>query len=67
MPRTRDRSLLNIEEAAEQAALLVTEGIVIAEDGTRVSIAFDTICIHADMERALERLQAVRKRLQGVT
>ena len=67
VPRTRARSLLNIEEAAEQAALLVIEGIVIAEDGRRVSIAFDTICIHADMEHAVERLQAVRKQIQGVT
>ncbi len=56
-------SLLSIEEAAEQAALLANESVVIARDGSRVPIAFDTICIHADMEQAVERLRAIRKRL----
>lgn len=64
VPRMRAGSLLTIDEAAEQAALLVNEGVVIAEEGTSLRVAFDTICIHADMERAVERLQAVRKRIQ---
>jgi UPF0271 protein len=58
-------SLLTIDEAAEQAAMLVKNRAVIASDGTRVSIAFDTICVHADMEHAVERLRAIRKRLGG--
>ena len=58
-------SLLSVEEAAEQAALLARERVVIARDGSRVSVAFDTICIHADMENAVERLRAIRKRLGG--
>jgi lactam utilization protein B len=49
-PRSLAGSKLTIEEAAAQAALLVTEGVAIARDGTRIPIAFDTICIHADME-----------------
>jgi len=53
-------STLTIEEAAAQAALLVREGVVLARDGSRVSIAFDTLCIHADMEGAAARLRAVR-------
>ncbi len=60
VPRKEPRSTLTVEEAAAQAALLAQEGIVIARDGTRVPIAFDTICIHADMENAAERLRAVR-------
>ena len=56
-------SLLSVEEAAEQAALLAREGAVIARDGSRISVAFDTICIHADMDHAVERLRAIRKRL----
>jgi len=56
-------SLLSVEEAAEQAELLVRERVVIARDGSRVPIAFDTICIHADMENAVERLHAIRGRL----
>jgi lactam utilization protein B len=37
--------------------------VVVARDGTRIPIAFDTICIHADMEGTLERARSIRKRL----
>jgi len=43
-----------------QASLLAREGVVIARDRSRVPIAFDTICIHAGMEGAVERLRAIR-------
>jgi 5-oxoprolinase (ATP-hydrolysing) subunit A len=56
-------ALLTIDEAAEQAALLAREGAVIARDGTRISIDYDTICVHADMDGAVERLKAIRARL----
>lgn len=56
-------STLTIDEAAEQAALLVSDGVVVARDGRRIPIAFDTICIHADMDGAVERLRAVRRRV----
>ena len=59
-------SLLGIDEAAAQAELLARERAVIAADGSRVSIAFDTICIHADMENAVARLRAIRNRLGGL-
>lgn len=59
-PRKIAGSTLTIEEAAAQAALLAREGMVIARDGSRIPIAFDTICIHADMEGAVLRLRAVR-------
>ena len=58
-PRAIPGSTLSVEEAAAQAALLASEGIVIARDGTRIAIAFDTICIHADMPGAVERLRAI--------
>ena len=63
MSRKKPGSLLTIEEAANQVELLAREGVVIAAGGTRVAIAFDTICIHADMDGAVERLMAVRARL----
>lgn len=63
VPRKEPRSTLSVEEAAAQAALLAQEGVVIARDGTRVPIAFDTICIHADMENAVKRLRAIRASL----
>jgi len=57
-------STLTIDEAAAQAALLVRENVVIARDGSRVPLQFDTLCIHADMERAVERLRAIRASLE---
>jgi UPF0271 protein len=58
-------SLLTVEEAAEQAALLAKHRSVIARDGTRIAVAYDTICVHADMEHAVDRLRAIRQRLGG--
>ncbi len=63
MSRSKEGSLLTVDEAAAQADLLVREGAVIASDGSRVAVPFDTICVHADMEHAVERLQAIRSRL----
>ncbi|HEY8183785.1 MAG TPA: 5-oxoprolinase subunit PxpA [Thermoanaerobaculia bacterium] len=59
-------SLLTVEEAAEQAELLAKQRAVIARDGTRISVAYDTICVHADMEHAVDRLRAIRQRLGGM-
>lgn len=64
-PRTIEGSTLTIDEAAAQAALLAREHAVIARDGTRIEIHFDTICIHADMRGAVERLRAIRTRIMG--
>jgi UPF0271 protein len=64
-PRKIAGSTLTIDEAAAQAALLAREGVVIARDGSRVALRFDTLCIHADMEGAVERLRAVRSAVAG--
>ncbi|HVS32668.1 MAG TPA: LamB/YcsF family protein [Thermoanaerobaculia bacterium] len=61
--RREPGALLSIAEAAEQAKLLAAEGVVIARGGRRVPIAFETLCIHADMEGAVERLRAIRAAL----
>jgi 5-oxoprolinase (ATP-hydrolysing) subunit A len=61
MSRKLAGSLLTVDEAAQQARMLAMEGAVIARDGSRIVIPFDTICIHADMEHAAERLRAIRK------
>lgn len=62
-PRSIAGSTLTVEESVAQADLLAREHVVVARDGARVRIAFDTICIHADMEGALERARAIRERL----
>jgi UPF0271 protein len=59
--RSEADALLDVGEAAEQAQRLAKERAVIAKGGARVAIAFDTICVHADMEGAVERLVAIRK------
>ena len=61
--RREPDALLSIAEAADQARLLTAEGVVIARGGRRIPIAFETICIHADMEGAVERLRAIRAAL----
>lgn len=63
-PRNVAGSTLTIEEAAAQAELLATQSAVIARDGTCVAVLFDTICIHADMPHAAERLRAIRRALR---
>ena len=63
MSRKLPGSLLTIDEAAAQAAMLANERAVIARDGSRISVDYDTICIHADMEHAVERLRAIRRAL----
>jgi UPF0271 protein len=62
-PRSVPGSTLTIEESVAQAKLLATQSAVIARDGTRIGIEFDTICVHADMAEALERLRAIRAAL----
>jgi UPF0271 protein len=62
-PRSLAGSTLTVAEAAAQAALLARESVVIARDESRVRIAFDTLCVHADMEGAVERLLAIRAAL----
>ena len=64
--RTQPDALLSVDEAAEQATLLATSGVVISRDGSPLSVPHDTICIYADMERAVERLRAIRQRIGGV-
>jgi UPF0271 protein len=63
VPRSEPGSLLTVDEAASQAALLANESAVIARDGSRIPIPFDTICVHADMEHAVERLRAIRNQM----
>ena len=63
--RSEPGSLLSVDEAASQAAMLANEGAVIAKDGSRIPIPFDTICVHADMEHAVDRLRAIRRVLQA--
>jgi len=65
MSRKLAGSLLTVDEAAQQAAMLASEGSVTARDGSRIAIPFDTICIHADMQHAVDRLRAIRAAIRN--
>lgn len=56
VPRNEPDALLTVPESADQVEVLVLER----------RIAFDTICIHADMEGALKRLKAIHERLARI-
>lgn len=64
VPRTRpDALLLDPDLAAEQAVRLAGHGTVLADDGSEIAVPFATICVHGDMDGAVERLQRIRRRL----
>ncbi len=70
VPRSRAGSVLHDpEEAAAQAMLIAKHGAVIAEDGSRVSLRADTLCLHGDTPGAQSIAAAIRHRLEseGVT
>lgn len=65
VPRGTAGALLrDPEEAAEQAARLAGGGFVEAEDGSRVAIEADTICLHGDTPGAASIARSVRERLR---
>ncbi len=51
-------------EAARQAASIVQQGIVIARDGSKVSINAKTICVHSDTPGAIQIAAAVAETLR---
>ncbi len=56
--------LTDPEEAAEQALHLARDGYVLAEDGSRVGVEADTICLHGDTPGAPEIARRIRERLR---
>ena len=49
--------------ATEQALRMVTEGTVVALDGTRVDVRVDTLCVHGDNPEAVRLVATLRERL----
>jgi 5-oxoprolinase (ATP-hydrolysing) subunit A len=49
--------------ASEQALRMVTEGRVVAMDGTVVDVQVDTLCVHGDNPEAVRFVGALRDRL----
>jgi len=51
------------ERAAEQALRMVTEGQVVALDGTVVDVQVDTLCVHGDNPEAVRFVGRLQERL----
>ncbi|MFJ3491247.1 LamB/YcsF family protein [Leifsonia aquatica] len=51
------------DDIAERALRLVTEGRVIAVDGTDIPVEVDSLCVHGDSPDAVVMARAVRRRL----
>ncbi|MGD8541279.1 MAG: 5-oxoprolinase subunit PxpA [Desulfobacteraceae bacterium] len=51
-------------QAADRALRMAAEGLVIAEDGTRISLQVDTLCVHGDNPAAVDLARAIHERLE---
>jgi len=66
VPRSRPRAVLHHpEEAADQALMIAKHGAVFAEDGSKISLHADTICLHGDTPDAQAIAAAIRRRLES--
>lgn len=63
-PRNRPDALITDEaEAVAQVLRMVTQGNLVAVDGTVVTVQADTVCIHGDKPTAVPFVQALRRAL----
>ncbi|HEY0000647.1 MAG TPA: 5-oxoprolinase subunit PxpA [Actinoplanes sp.] len=61
--RSPDAVLHDPDEVAARTARLVTEGTLVAVDGTVLRMVADSICVHGDSPGAVAMAHAVRERL----
>ena len=65
--RTEPSSVLtDLEEVAGQVSSLVTHGEVVASDGSRVPIAFETLCLHGDTPGSALLAARIREELRAL-
>jgi UPF0271 protein len=65
VPRTEPNALLtDPEEAAGQALSLARDRFVVAQDGSRIAVEADTICVHGDTPGAPEIARRIREGLR---
>ena len=65
VPRTEPGALLtDPEEAAGQALSLARDRFVLAQDGSRIAVEADTICVHGDTPGAPEIARRIRERFR---
>lgn len=67
VPRGQHGAVLDDPQViSERVVRLVTEGVVLATDGTEVAVAAESICIHGDSPGAVAAARAVRSALIDV-
>ncbi|MEV5537133.1 5-oxoprolinase subunit PxpA [Saccharopolyspora shandongensis] len=66
VPRTEPNAMLSDpEQASARAVEMVTEGVITAIDGTRISIEAEAILVHCDTTSAVDIARATRKALEA--
>lgn len=56
--------ITDVNKSIEQVLRMVQERTIIAQDGTRVTVQADTLCLHGDQPDAVEFAKAIRKALK---
>jgi 5-oxoprolinase (ATP-hydrolysing) subunit A len=65
VPRTRDGALLHDpDEVTRRVLRLVTDGVVVAVDGSEVRVQAESLCVHGDSPGAVAMAAAVRAGLE---
>lgn len=65
VPRQQSAAVIDDPETvAQRAVRMVTEGVVLAIDGTVVPLAAQTLCVHGDHSKAVLVATALRKQLE---
>ncbi|TMF15834.1 MAG: LamB/YcsF family protein [Chloroflexi bacterium] len=67
LPRSEAGAVLtDPEEVARQVRSLVTNGEVVASDGSRVPVAFETLCLHGDTPGSSVLAARIRRQLHAL-
>lgn len=64
-PRNKPGAMItDVDQSIEQVLRMVKEGTVIAQDGSKVTVKADTLCLHGDQPDAIEFAKAIRAALK---
>ena len=67
LPRSQTGAVIESpDEVADQVRLLCTQGEVLADDGVRVAVTFETLCVHSDTPGAPALGRRVRDELEAI-
>ena len=65
VPRSAEGALLHDpDEVTERVLRLVSDGVVVAVDGSDVAVTAESACVHGDSPGAVEMARAVRAGLE---